>query len=183
MWLLPGPVWTCSLTTPGLIPYLCRDLTIIDTSLLNQAPAPRYPHCVTFLVFNPWRYATFDASASKMFFYRAGHLISWFVGQIFQSVWFKWTSPKGPGTDTGFPVGGGTNPPRGASTYNFAKFSEKLHEIEKILVRREEGRALRAPPLDPPLRPDHTVRQRLRQNYLWYECRPFRDEVFVAFVL
>ena len=37
---------------------------------------------------------------------------------------------------TGFPVGGGRQPSRrGASTDNFAKFSEKLHEIEKILGR------------------------------------------------
>ena len=43
-----------------------------------------------------------------------------------------------PGADPGFPVGGGANPPggrqpsRGAPTYDFAKYSEKLHEIEKI---------------------------------------------------
>ena len=39
------------------------------------------------------------------------------------------------GADTGFSVGGGANP-RGASTYKFAGFSQKLHEIKKILVRR-----------------------------------------------
>ena len=38
------------------------------------------------------------------------------------------------------PSGGGT------PTYDFAKFSEKLHEIEKILGCRGGG-----PPLDPPL--------------------------------
>ena len=33
-----------------------------------------------------------------------------------------------------FLVGGGANPPGGgAPTYDFAKFYEKLHEIEKIL--------------------------------------------------
>ena len=37
------------------------------------------------------------------------------------------------GMDPGFPVGGGANPPGGVPTYNFAKFCEKLHEIEKIL--------------------------------------------------
>ena len=44
------------------------------------------------------------------------------------------------GADPGFPVGGGANPPGGAPTYDFAKFHEKLHEIEKILGRRG-GRA------------------------------------------
>ena len=38
------------------------------------------------------------------------------------------------GTDRGFPVGGGANPP-GAPAYDFAKISEKLHEIEQILGR------------------------------------------------
>ena len=42
--------------------------------------------------------------------------------------------------------------PWGAPTYKFARFSQKLHEIKKILVRREGG-APRAPPLDPPLPP------------------------------
>ena len=48
------------------------------------------------------------------------------------------------GTDPGFPVGGGANP-RGAPTYDFAKISEKLHEIEKDWGRRG-GRAWRVPP-------------------------------------
>ena len=43
------------------------------------------------------------------------------------------------GADRGFPTGG-------APRYDFAKFSEKLHEIEKIFGRRRD-----APPLDPPL--------------------------------
>ena len=34
--------------------------------------------------------------------------------------------------DTGFPRGGGANSPGGAPTYDFAKFSQKLHEIERI---------------------------------------------------
>ena len=39
------------------------------------------------------------------------------------------------GADPGFSVGGCANPPWGVPTYDFAKFSEKLHEIEKILGR------------------------------------------------
>ena len=39
-----------------------------------------------------------------------------------------------PGAGPGFPVGGGANPP-GTPTYDFAKISQKLHEIEKILDR------------------------------------------------
>ena len=34
--------------------------------------------------------------------------------------------------DPGFPRGGGTNSPGGAPTYDFTKFSQKLHEIERI---------------------------------------------------
>ena len=40
------------------------------------------------------------------------------------------------GADPGFPVGGFANPRvrgGGLPTYDFAKFCEKLHEIEKIL--------------------------------------------------
>ena len=33
----------------------------------------------------------------------------------------------------------------GAPTYNFAKFSQKLHEIERIWVPRGGGRPLRPP--------------------------------------
>ena len=46
------------------------------------------------------------------------------------------------GADLGFPAGG-------VPTYDFAKFSQKLHENENILGR--SGRAPGAPPLDPPL--------------------------------
>ena len=35
-------------------------------------------------------------------------------------------------TDPGFPRGGGANSPGEAPTYDFAKFSPKLHEIERI---------------------------------------------------
>ena len=43
----------------------------------------------------------------------------------------------------------GAPTPRGAPTYNFAIFSQKLHEIERIWA--PGGRASLAPPLDPPL--------------------------------
>ena len=42
--------------------------------------------------------------------------------------------------DPGFPRGGGANSPGGAPTYDFAKISQKLHEIERIWTPRE-GRA------------------------------------------
>ena len=60
----------------------------------------------------------------------------------------------GRGADPGFPVGGERRSYRGgASTYDFAKFSQKLHEIEKILGGGGGGRcAPGALPLDPPLR-------------------------------
>ena len=60
---------------------------------------------------------------------------------------FIWYFVVNTGADSGFPVGGGANPP-GSSTYNFAKLSEKLHKIEKVL-----GMGTRAgdAPLDPPL--------------------------------
>ena len=45
-----------------------------------------------------------------------------------------------PGTDPGFPVGGGADPLAGTPTYNFVKCSEKLHEIEKILGHGGGGR-------------------------------------------
>ena len=50
----------------------------------------------------------------------------------------------------GFPRGGGANSPGWAPTYDFAKFSQKLHEIERIWAP-QGGRASLAPPLDPPL--------------------------------
>ena len=37
-----------------------------------------------------------------------------------------------PVADPGFPRGGGANSPGGAPTYDFAKISPKLHEIEII---------------------------------------------------
>ena len=49
------------------------------------------------------------------------------------------------GADPGFPIGGGANPPEGGPTYDFAKFCEKLHEIEKILGRRRGGTPLNLP--------------------------------------
>ena len=50
------------------------------------------------------------------------------------------------GADPEFPVGGGANPGE-MPIYKFARFSQKLHEIKKILVRRR-ARAGGAP-LDP----------------------------------
>ena len=52
--------------------------------------------------------------------------------------------------DPGFPRGGGANSSGGAPTYNFAKFSQKLHEIERIWARGGGARVPRAP-LDLPL--------------------------------
>ena len=52
--------------------------------------------------------------------------------------------------DPGFPRGGGANSPGGAPTYEIAKFSEKLHEIERIWTPRGGARPSR-PPLDPPM--------------------------------
>ena len=37
--------------------------------------------------------------------------------------------------DPGFPRGGGANSPGGAPTYDFAKISQTLHEIERIWTR------------------------------------------------
>ena len=56
-----------------------------------------------------------------------------------------------PGADTGFPIGEGTNIWRGPPTYDFAKLSKKLHEIEKILGRWGEGRVPGVPSLNLPL--------------------------------
>ena len=44
----------------------------------------------------------------------------------------------------------GAPTPGGAPTYDFAIFSQKLHEIERIWAPRR-GRTSLAPPLDPPL--------------------------------
>ena len=42
-------------------------------------------------------------------------------------------------------------PEAGAPTYDFAKISQNLHEIERIWTHQEAGGASVAPPLDPPL--------------------------------
>ena len=55
-----------------------------------------------------------------------------------------------------FPEEGAPTPQGGAPTYDFAKFSQKLHEIERIWAPRG-GRASLAPPLDPPMRWDVNV--------------------------
>ena len=57
--------------------------------------------------------------------------------------------------DPGFPRGGGTNSPQGgAPTYHFARFSQKLHEIERIWAPGGGTRPSR-PPLDPPVLISH----------------------------
>ena len=58
--------------------------------------------------------------------------------------------------DPEIPRGGGTNPPgRGAPIHDFAKFPQKLHEIEKIWTpRAREGPP---PPLDPPMVVTHCI--------------------------
>ena len=54
--------------------------------------------------------------------------------------------------DQGFPRGGVANSPgEGAPTYDFAKFSRKLHEIERIWTPGGGWGASLAPPLDPPM--------------------------------
>ena len=51
--------------------------------------------------------------------------------------------------DPEFPRSGGANPPgEGAPTYHFAKFSPKLHEIERFWT--EEGGRLKFDYVDPP---------------------------------
>ena len=54
-----------------------------------------------------------------------------------------------PVADPGFPRVEGANPPRGGGrrgpTYDFAKFSQKFHEIERILTPGR-GRASLTPP-------------------------------------
>ena len=56
--------------------------------------------------------------------------------------------------DPGFPRGGGANSPGGAPSYNFAKFSQKLHEIERIWPPRGGARP-KFYYVDPPL---HSLR-------------------------
>ena len=53
--------------------------------------------------------------------------------------------------DPGFPRGGGANSPGGAPTYDFAKFSQKLHEIERIWTPRGGGARPKFYYVDPPL--------------------------------
>ena len=45
----------------------------------------------------------------------------------------------------------GAPTPRGAPTYDFAKFSQKLHEIERIWIPWGRASLAPPPPLDPPL--------------------------------
>ena len=50
------------------------------------------------------------------------------------------------GADPGFPVGGAREPSGGVPTYDFAKFCEKMHEIEKILGHGGGGAHRARPP-------------------------------------
>ena len=54
--------------------------------------------------------------------------------------------------DPGFPRGGGANSPgEGMPRYDFAKFSQKLHEIERIWTPGEGGASKILLCRDPPL--------------------------------
>ena len=71
-----------------------------------------------------------------------------FVLQVFCCPTFK------PVADPGFPQGGGTNSAGGgllAPTYDFAKFSQKLHEIERIWTPGRRGARPKFYYVDPPL--------------------------------
>ena len=63
------------------------------------------------------------------------------------------------GADPGFPYEGVSTLQQGHQHIIFTKFSETLHEIENILVRR--GGTPGVPPLDPPLtvKPHHFMGQ------------------------
>ena len=62
-----------------------------------------------------------------------------------------------PVANPGFPRGGAANSPGGggAPTYDFAKISQKLHEMERIWT---PGASL-APPLDPPFQSEDEISQ------------------------
>ena len=64
--------------------------------------------------------------------------------------------------DPGFPRGGDANSPGGGPTYDFAKISQKLHEIERIWALG--GGLSLAPPLDPPLVIVTGIKLRSSQN-------------------
>ena len=83
------------------------------------------------------------------------------TGLIIDSGWIQNTTPNkrqvNPSfhiliavADLGFPRGGGANSPGGAPTYNFAKISQKLHEIERIWTPRGGARP-KFYYVDPPL--------------------------------
>ena len=75
--------------------------------------------------------------------------------------------------DLGFPRGGGANSPGGAPTYDFAKFSQKLHEIERIWTPGGGGGTRpKFYYVDPPLRFKHVrsfpnYSQYFRLNWAW----------------
>ena len=76
--------------------------------------------------------------------------------------------------DPGFPRGGAPTPRGGAPTYDFAKFPQKLHEIERFW----------APPLDPPLLPPLLfllVSEQLRIYMLKFWMRPPSQSNFLNY--
>ena len=68
--------------------------------------------------------------------------------------------------DPGFPGGGGANPPGEALTYDFAKFSQKLHEIERIWI---PGASLAPPSIR------HWQNKRKRRSY--FEINTFKRSI------
>ena len=63
--------------------------------------------------------------------------------------------------DPGFPRGGGAYSPGGPPTYDFAKNSQKLHEIERIWAPGGEGARVQNY-VDPPLLSVTNMIQRLK---------------------
>ena len=54
--------------------------------------------------------------------------------------WEKFKCEKLSVVDAGFPRGWGANPLGGGPTYDFAKFSQKMHEIKRIWTLRRGAR-------------------------------------------
>ena len=93
-----------------------------------------------------WRHWRAPASARATFVKLSQHLIQQFGWNYHLLSLFVFAIPK-QWRIQDFPRGGGTNSPGWAPTYDFAKFSQKLHEIERIW---DPGGVPRTP-LDPPL--------------------------------
>ena len=70
------------------------------------------------------------------------HFLLYTVNQICQiHVSTNFMFQPNTGVDPGFHIGGGVNPLGGAPTYDLTKFCRKLHDIEKILGRRDSRAA------------------------------------------